>query len=76
MVDLTQAGVVLALVGIGMMAASVASGRSESRGEVKGAGIVMIGPIPIVFGSDGRWASIAIVLAIILIALSLFAMVV
>ena len=27
----------------------------------------MIGPIPIIFGSDARWASVAIVLAIILI---------
>ena len=58
------------------MAASVASNRNESDAGVKGAGVVMVGPIPIVFGSDSRWASIAIVLAMVLIALSLVALVI
>ena len=39
--------------------------------EVKGGGVVMIGPIPIVFGSDARWAILAMILAIALIILSL-----
>jgi len=30
----------------------------------------MVGPIPIVFGSDAKWATIAIVLAIVLILLT------
>jgi len=36
---------------------------------VRGGGVVMIGPIPIIFGSDAKWASIAIGLAIVLVLL-------
>ncbi|HKT22740.1 MAG TPA: DUF131 domain-containing protein [Nitrososphaerales archaeon] len=71
MVDLTLAGMVLALVGVGVMIASIASRGSEPGSGVKGAGVVMIGPIPIIFGSDAKWASIAMVLAIILVVISL-----
>jgi uncharacterized protein (TIGR00304 family) len=38
---------------------------------VKGGGIIFIGPIPIVFGSDKRFAIIAILLAIVLMLLVL-----
>lgn len=69
---LVLAGMILALVGIGVMLAALASSARRSGGEVKGGGVVMIGPIPIIFGSDARWASIAIVLAIVLIVLYLF----
>lgn len=44
---------------------------SRSRGEVKGGGVILIGPIPIIFGSDAKWASVAIVLAVVLVVLSL-----
>lgn len=47
------------------------SGKKEQKGRVQGGGVVMIGPIPVVFGSDAKWASIAIILAVILVALSL-----
>lgn len=53
------------------MVASIASQGKGSGGEVKGGGVVMIGPIPIIFGSDAKWASIAIVLAIALVVLAL-----
>ena len=43
--------------------------EGEKRPEVKGGGVILIGPIPIIFGSDARWASIAIVLAIVLIVI-------
>lgn len=36
---------------------------------MKGGGVVMIGPVPIIFGSDAKWASAAIGLAIVLILL-------
>lgn len=39
----------------------------DGRTEVRGGGVVMIGPIPIIFGSDAKWASVAIVLAILLL---------
>jgi len=47
---------------------------SEARTEgaqVRGGGVVMVGPIPIIFGSDMKWATVAIVLAIILVLMTL-----
>ncbi|MDG7008998.1 MAG: DUF131 domain-containing protein [Nitrososphaerota archaeon] len=61
---------------MGMMAAAVLSQSRGQGGEVKGGGVVMIGPIPIVFGSDAKWASAAIFLAIVLILVSLVATVI
>ncbi len=46
----------------------------ERGTKVKGGGVVMIGPIPIIFGSDVKYASLAIVLAIILMLLVLMLM--
>ncbi len=45
-------------------------GRSEMSeggvGELKGGGVVMIGPIPIIFASDKKYAIILAIIAIIL----------
>lgn len=41
----------------------------SSRSNVKGGGVIMIGPIPIIFGSDRKSAEIAIILAIVLMLL-------
>jgi uncharacterized protein (TIGR00304 family) len=79
LVDLVTAGIVVILTGIIVVLLAVfLGGRSkdgrrgeETRAEVKGGGVIMIGPIPIIFGSDPKWTSIAIVLAIILVVLSL-----
>jgi len=44
----------------------------EEAGEkVKGAGVILIGPIPIVFGTDKRYAIIAIILTIFLMLLAM-----
>jgi len=46
------------------------SGEQESRGaDVKGGGIIMIGPIPIVFGSDKSSVHTLLILAIVLMVL-------
>ena len=45
------------------------AGKAESR--IRGGGVIMLGPIPIVFGSDGESAKTAIIFAIILMVLSL-----
>lgn len=45
------------------------SGKAESK--IRGGGVIMLGPIPIIFGSDKESAKAAIVLAIILMVLSL-----
>lgn len=59
------------LIGVALVVLASFSGEKEQKGRVQGGGVVMIGPIPVVFGSDAKWASIAIILAVILVALSL-----
>lgn len=76
MTGLTLVGLAMVLVGFAVvLLAIVASARGsqgdQDSGKVKGGGVVMIGPIPIIFGSDAKWASIAIFLAIVLIVLAL-----
>jgi uncharacterized protein (TIGR00304 family) len=70
MVDLILAGVVLVLAGLGMVTVAMFSEARKGGAQVKGGGVVMVGPIPIIFGSDMKWASVAIVLAIILLLLT------
>lgn len=72
MVDLVQAGLLLVFVGVGIMVVSILSQERKEGAQFKGGGVVMVGPIPIIFGSDAKWASVAIVLAIVLILLTLF----
>jgi uncharacterized protein (TIGR00304 family) len=79
LVDLVTVGVAVILAGILLVfLAAFLGGRSEEPGdtkertEVRGGGVVLIGPIPIIFGTDAKWASIAIVLAIILALVSFF----
>jgi len=76
MLDVVLIGIGIILVGFFVVfLATAASGRSSEEGErrtgVRGGGVIMIGPIPIVFGSDAKWASIAMVLAIVLIVVVL-----
>jgi uncharacterized protein (TIGR00304 family) len=71
MVDFVLAGFLLVLVGFGVVVISMLSEGRKEGSKVKGGGVVMIGPVPIIFGSDMKWASFAIVLAIILIVLTL-----
>lgn len=76
MVDtsLTNAGLLLVIVGF--LLAFVAAiflaikGRGTS-GQTRGAGILLIGPIPIIFGSDRDSVRTLMILAIILIAIVL-----
>jgi len=62
-------GLVLALAGfaVGIVAFIVAVLRSaRGAGRVRGGGVVMMGPVPIVFGTDKESTRILIVLAIVL----------
>jgi uncharacterized protein (TIGR00304 family) len=69
------AGILVVVLAAFLGGKSKDSRRGEdTRAEVKGGGVIMIGPIPIIFGSDPKWASIAIGLAIILVILSLLLM--
>lgn len=73
MVDLAVAGLALVFLGFGVVVVSMMKQAHEEGTTVKGGGVVMIGPIPIIFGSDARWASLAIVLAIVLVLLGILA---
>ena len=77
MPDLVFIGVAIILVGflvvfLSLMMADRPSGSGERRSEVRGGGVILIGPVPIIFGSDAKWTSIAIVLTIVLVILVLF----
>jgi uncharacterized protein (TIGR00304 family) len=78
MPDLVLIGVAIILAGflVVFLAMMMMSAKTPEEGErqtqVKGGGVILIGPIPIIFGSDAKWTSIAIVLAIILIVIVLF----
>ncbi len=74
--DLVFLGVAIILAGfLVVFLAMVMSGKTseggEERTQVRGGGVIMVGPIPIVFGSDAKWASVAIVLAIVLMVIVL-----
>ena len=70
MLDVTSLGLLVILAGFVVVFIAVL-GSSESRGDkVGGAGVIMIGPIPLIFGSDLKWASVAIALAIVLIVVA------
>ena len=48
-------------------------GEPIKKSSVKGGGVVLIGPIPIVFGSNWKIAIVLMIIAIILILVSFFA---
>ena len=67
-------GLVLVLAGfaVGILAVIFAILRSaRGTGQARGGGVVMIGPIPIVFGTDRESAKILMLLAIVLMGMFL-----
>ena len=66
MADLVTAGLFLIAAGLVFVFASAFHGTRDEGGEVRGGAVVMIGPIPLVFGTDAKWASVAIALALVL----------
>lgn len=70
MVEIAVVGLLLILAGVAVLIVAVLSSSKQGGGETKGAAVFMIGPVPIVFGSDAKWASVAIALAIVLILVS------
>jgi uncharacterized protein (TIGR00304 family) len=67
MLDLVSVGVTLVFAGMAILAVGILLSSGGSEGRVRGGGVVLIGPIPIVFGSDAKWTSVAVVLAIVLV---------
>ena len=60
MTDLTvfyAIGIVLVMVGVVVIVAAIiraSTGSSKGESRVRGAGVIMIGPIPIIFGTDKK----------------------
>jgi len=71
MLDIANLGLIVVMAGLVVILAAVAHSSKRGEQEVRGGGVIMIGPIPVIFGSDMRWASVAIVLAILLFVVSL-----
>lgn len=75
---LIAAGVILIMLGFfvvafGMMHESEEEGSTDQEREtkVRGGGVILIGPIPIVFGTDKRYALILMALAIVIMLLAI-----
>jgi len=67
-------GLILIMLGMlvifaGMLKEAVTS-KEGAEGRVRGGGVVMIGPIPIIFGTDRESATAVIVLALLLVVVS------
>lgn len=72
--QLVAAGLALVLLGfvvmfLGLMAGVI--GGAVKQGKVEGGGVILIGPIPIIFGTSGRMAVLAGIIALALIVLAL-----
>ena len=69
-------GTALIVVGIIVIVAAIiiASKSGAKKGKVRGAGVIMIGPVPIVFGTDKKSvkAVLALALALAIVVLIIF----
>ncbi len=69
--DLFTVGFVLIFLGVLLVVlGALTSGLKAKDAEVRGGGVVLIGPFPIIFGSDPQAAKTAIILAIVLIVVA------
>ncbi len=66
--DFYTLGVALVVVGIIIIVAVIvlASAGSSKKGKVQGAGVIMIGPIPIIFGTDKKSVKTVVAFALAL----------
>jgi uncharacterized protein (TIGR00304 family) len=71
-------GIALVFVGIIIIVIAIitASTHGTGKGKVKGAGVIMIGPIPIIFGTDKKSVKTVLALALALTIALVIAMVV
>ena len=71
-------GIVLVLAGVVIIAVAVflLSVRGAGKGKVRGGGAVIIGPIPIIFGTDKKSLKTVLLLSLALTALLLAVMIV
>lgn len=71
-------GVILIIVGIVVIVAAIilASSGGANKGKVRGAGVIMIGPIPIIFGTEKKAVKSVLALALALTIVVLIIMLV
>ena len=71
-------GIVLVLAGVVITAVAVflLSVRGAGKGKVRGGGAVIIGPIPIIFGTDKKSLRTILVLSLVLTVLLLVVIIV
>nr|AAU83151.1 hypothetical protein GZ26G2_21 [uncultured archaeon GZfos26G2] len=62
-------GFLVILAGVFSMAYQAWKTGAEEKPEVRGGGIIMIGPIPIIFGTDVAALKILMILAIVLMVI-------
>ena len=71
---LSSVGLTLIFAGLALILVAVVwlfARSSREKGSVKGGGVVVIGPVPIIFGTDKETVKTLLILSIILVALLL-----
>ncbi len=63
-------GILLLIVGTVLLSSGKGDESTKSTSQVRGGGVVMIGPIPIIFGTDKGSVLMVVILAIILMVIS------
>jgi uncharacterized protein (TIGR00304 family) len=69
-------GAVLIVVGIIIIVVAIIFESTRGGGKVKGAGVIMIGPVPIIFGTDKKSVKTVLVLALALTIAVIIAMII
>jgi uncharacterized protein (TIGR00304 family) len=73
---LVAIGIMLLILGFFLIVSGMMRSANESAGipnkerNIKGGGVILIGPVPIVFGTDKKYALLFVVLAIVLMLLA------
>ncbi len=67
--ELILAGIALIFIGFLMVFIGTLMTAASGETDVEGGGVIMIGPIPIVFGTSRGAVTIAMILAVVLMAL-------
>lgn len=73
MEPLFTAGLALVFIGVALAVVAVFLLALKGSGKVSGGGVVLLGPFPIVFGSDVKALKVVIALALILMVVALLA---
>ncbi len=65
--ELVLAGFVMLLLGMLLVAAGMLAQAGKQGAEVRGGGVVLIGPLPVVFGTDAQSVRTLLILTLLLI---------